>query len=594
MQFSPSGSGATPPAWSLVLRARGFVRGYRRAIAGIILLATLLALASAIEPLVMRHLFDGLAQPDGERTLLGVLGALLALEVGSAAVNAWLNGVTWDVRLGLDLAVRERVVRKLTRLPMSYHQHVSVGGTMTTVNQALQGFVDAFGEVAFKLLPTVVYFVLSLVAMWDMHAGLSVLVLAFAPVPAIVGAWASREQTDRQRRLLAHWTRVYSRLSEVLGSIRAVKAFGREEAETQRFLGGQREGNDIVRQGARTDARMDAVRGFGATLARLVVLAVGGLAVAHGELTLGTLVAFLGYINGFFGPVQGLTTTYQTLRRATVSLEHIFEILDADEVVADVPGAVAVEEVRGEVRFENLSFAYQQGTPVLRDVSLHVRPGEVVALVGPSGSGKTSLVSLLQRLYHPTGGRITVDGMDIRLMQRESLMRQIGVVFQDAVLFQDTVRANIAYGRPDASDDEIEAAARAANAHDFILSLPDGYDTNVGERGSCLSGGQRQRIAIARALLVNPPILIFDEATSALDAESEALVQEALRILSKGRTTFVIAHRLSTVVDADRIVVLRDGRIAEMGDHATLMEANGFYASLVDRQTGKLELVRAA
>jgi ATP-binding cassette subfamily B protein len=279
---------------------------------------------------------------------------------------------------------------------------------------------------------------------------------------------------------------------------------------------------------------------------------------------------------------------YQVLRKATVGLETIFEILDTRDPVADAPWAKPLPRVEGHIAFRDVHFAYSEGTPVLDGVNLDVAPGETVALVGPSGSGKTTLVALLQRLHAPTAGCIEVDGTDVRDVTQESLRAQMAVVFQETLMFNDTVRANIAYGRADASDDEVEAAARVAHAHDFIMALPDGYDTVVGEGGSRLSGGQRQRIAIARAVLREAPILILDEATSALDADSEAVVQGALDILRQGRTTLVIAHRLSTVVSADRIVVLRDGKAIAVGRHEELLAKNDFYAHLVARSTNGL------
>jgi ATP-binding cassette subfamily B protein len=310
------------------------------------------------------------------------------------------------------------------------------------------------------------------------------------------------------------------------------------------------------------------------------------LLILKGESTLGTLVAFLGYVGGLFGPVQGLTGIYQTIQRAYVSLDEIFSILDFQEHLGDAPDAQEITKVTGEVVFENLKFSYERnGRPILDGINLSVTPGETLAIVGPSGAGKTTLMALLMRFYDPTEGAIRLDGKDLRKLKQKSLRRNIGVVLQDPLLFNDTIRNNIAYGRPNASMAEVEASARAANAHDFIMRLPEGYETMVGERGSRLSVGERQRVTIARALVKDPPLIVLDEATSSLDAESEALVQDALSRLMKNRTTFVIAHRLSTVIDANRIIVLKDGLIAEQGSHAQLMARDGYYASLVKRQT---------
>jgi ATP-binding cassette subfamily B protein len=287
-----------------------------------------------------------------------------------------------------------------------------------------------------------------------------------------------------------------------------------------------------------------------------------------------------------FGPVQGLTGIYQTVQRASESLKEVFTILDVQEHLGDAPDAEEVSDVTGSVSFEHVSFRYEQtGRPLLDDLSFSVAPGETIAIVGPSGSGKTTLMALLMRFYDPVEGVIRLDGKDLRRLKQRSVRRHIGVVLQDPLLFNDTVRANIAYGRPEATQAEIEEAARSANAHAFIARLPDGYRTIVGERGGRLSVGERQRLTIARALIKQPRLIILDEATSSLDAESEALVQEALEGLMQGRTTFVIAHRLSTVVNADRILVLREGRIDESGRHAELMKRGGYYATLVHRQT---------
>ncbi|HEV7366798.1 MAG TPA: ABC transporter ATP-binding protein [Gemmatimonadales bacterium] len=569
----------------LARRSLQFVRPYRRPLIGVIALALVLASLSAIDPLLMKYLFDELARRAGLAALGFIVGGMVVLELTRAGLQAWLGILSWDVRLGVEYTVREQVVSKLNSLPISFHQREGVGGTMNRVNQGISGYIGAFSDVAFNLLPTLLYLILSVTAMLQMEWRLALAVIVFTPLPALIGAKAAPEQMHRERRLVERWSSIYSRFNEVLAGIMTVKGYVMEEEEKRRFLEGVREGNEIVRRGVRTDNRTGTLRTLAATTARLAALALGGYFALTGKITVGTLVAFLGYIGGLFGPVQGLTNAYQTFRRVSVSLETIFGILDADDLVGDSPGAADVRLLKGEVEFRNVSFGYQPGSAVLRGISLTARPGETIALVGPSGSGKTTLATLLQRFYSVSDGAITIDGVNIRDMTQHSLRSQIGVVFQDAHLFNDTVRANIAYGRPKATDAEVEAAARAAHAHDFIMDLPEGYDTIVRERGTRLSGGQRQRIAIARALLKNPPILILDEATSALDSASERLIQEALKTLLKGRTAFVIAHRLSTVRDADRIVVIQDGEIGEVGSHAELLAGGGYYASLVARQT---------
>ena len=570
--------------FQLAKRSLQFVRPYRSTLAGVISLALLLAALSAVDPLLMKYLFDALERRSGLSSLGMIMAGLVALELARAGLQAWLGVLSWDVRLGVDYTMRESVMSKLNSLPMSFHQGETIGATMNRINQGIAGCVTAFCETAFNLFPTLLYLVLSVTAMLQMEWRLAIAVIVFAPLPAIIGAWAAPEQMHRERRLVERWNSIYGRFNEVLAGMMTVKGFAMEEEEKRRFMQGVREGNEVVRRGVRTDNVTGTLRTLAATAARLTALAVGGYLISRQEMTVGTLLAFLGYIGGLFGPVQGLTNTYQTLRKATVSLEAIFSILDAEDVVADGPGASDVRPLKGEVEFRQVSFGYQPGSAVLRDISLTAKPGETIALIGPSGSGKTTLLALLQRFYSLTDGSITVDGVDIKRMTQRSLRSQIGVVFQDAHLFNDTVRANIAYGRPAAAQVDVEAAARAAHAHDFIMALPEGYDTVVRERGSRLSGGQRQRIAIARALLKDPPILILDEATSALDSESEYLIQRALKTLLSGRTAFVIAHRLSTVRDADRIVVIKEGVITEAGNHTELLAHGGYYASLVARQ----------
>jgi ATP-binding cassette, subfamily B, bacterial len=593
-----------PPACTraLVERALPWLEGFERPIAKVLLLALLLATVSAAAPLAVMKLVDTLTHITGHRgtirpgaghAILVALGLVAISELAQVWLGRLLEARSWRVRLDLDFAMRERVTARLHQLPLSFHQQHTVGGTISEVNTSINGFVSAVGELAFKVLPAIAYLLLALVALLKLDWRLALAVCAFAPLPALIGLRAAPEQTLRDRALLAHWSATFGRWTEVLAGIRTVKGFAMEEAEQRRFLAAVAKGNERVTRGARLDARTASMQGLSVAAARLSVATLGAWLVLRGHGTVGTLVAALQYVGGLFGPIQGLTGVYSTVRRAGVSLESVCAILDAPDPVADAPQARELDVTRGAVAFERVSFDYGDGRPVLRDISLAIAPGETVALVGPSGCGKTTLVSLLERLHSPSAGRVLVDGVDLRDCTQQSLRRQVGTVMQDVHLFHDTILANITYGTPGATRDQAEAAARAANAHEFIARQPQGYDTIVGERGAGLSGGQKQRIAIARALLKNPPILVLDEATSALDSESEALVQQALQRLTRGRTTLVVAHRLSTVVDADRIVVLRGGRVEALGSHAQLLAQGGYYARLFARHargagTGKL------
>jgi ATP-binding cassette subfamily B protein len=560
--------------------AATLVAPHWRAIAGVIALALVVSVLGAIDPLVMKYLFDALA--GGEHHAIPIaVGTLLAVEGARIGLASWLLVKSWDVRIAVDYSLRERLVGKLTSLSSDYHQNEGVGATMNKLTQSVTSFTTAFAEIAFNLIPAVAYLGIALVAMARMSWPLALVVLAFAPLPPIIGAWASKEQTARERRLMDRWTKIYSRLNEVLSSIRLVKTFAMERIERDRFLEAQREGNAIVAKGLRTDAVSNSARGFVVGLARLAAIGFGAVLIVQGHITVGSLVAFLGYVTGMFTPVQGLTNMYQTLRKGTVAVETMRDILEAHSEVPDAHGAQTLKGVVGELRFDNVTFAYENGPVVLDALNLHVRAGERVALVGHSGSGKTTVTNLLLRLYPAGSGIISVDGNDIRSVTAHSLRSNIAYVAQEIHLFNDTVRANIAYARPGATLEEIEQAARHAHAHEFIVQLPDGYDTVIGERGSRLSGGQRQRLAIARAMLKNASILLMDEATSALDAVSEALVQKALDRLCEGRTTLFAAHRLSTVVNADRIVVLKDGKIHASGTHEELITSSRYYSELI-------------
>jgi ABC-type multidrug transport system fused ATPase/permease subunit len=427
------------------------------------------------------------------------------------------------------------------------------------------------------------------VILFKMNLPLAVLVL----LPAIPLAWMSRWFGRTIRPVWRKYWQQQSRISSVLASsingVRVVKGFAQEQRENRRFRARM---HDFLRINLRTiRIRMiyfpavTLISSFGA----IVIWVVGGPKVIEGTMTLGSLTLFMNYMWQFYQPIGTLAEIHNTIQQTATASERVFEMLDTEPEIRDRPGAGELPRIEGHVRFENVNFRYETQEPgeyVLRDINLEAQPGEVIGLVGHSGSGKSTLMNLLQRFYDVTDGSITIDGHDIRDVKLKSLRQQTGIVLQEAFLFSGTIAENVAYGRPDATREEIIAAAKAANAHRFIVRFPDGYDTEVGERGVRLSGGEKQRISIARAILNNPRLMILDEATSAVDTETEQLIQEALDRVMQGRTVFAIAHRLSTLKNASKLIVLDKGQIAEVGTHDELMQVeDGIYRKLVEIQT---------
>jgi ATP-binding cassette subfamily B protein len=568
------------PLWQSIRGLLPYCRSQAAGLTHVALLGAASASLAALEPLTLKAIFDRFAaRPAFERAAVP-FALFIAIVIAREAFSLLQDRVFWRARLGMSFALLQAMIDRLHLLPLAYHRETSVGATMTKIERGMAGVTAAFSDFATQLFPALVYLTVSVGVMLRVDYRLALMVLLFAPLPALVGAFAAGEQTRREQGLMQRWTRIFSRFNEVLSGILVVKSFVMEEQEKRRFLSGVGDANQLVLRGVDTDSKYSAIRNGIVAAARISALGYGGFLVLQGAIGVGTLVAFLAYLAGVFQPVQALTGMYQTLRRATVSGECVLSILEAHVSLGDAPGARDSGVLRGDVEFKDVSFSYRSDKPLLSNISFRARPGSVIALVGPSGAGKSTLMALLQRLYAPSSGSILLDGQEVHELTQHSIRSQIGVVLQEGMLFSDSVRDNIAFGNPAATSSEIEAAARAANAHDFIMALPNGYDTPVGERGSKLSGGERQRIAIARALLKNAPILVLDEATSALDAENEQKVQEALARLTRGRTTFVIAHRLSTVISADRILVLRDGAISESGTHDELIQSGGYYALL--------------
>jgi subfamily B ATP-binding cassette protein MsbA len=409
---------------------------------------------------------------------------------------------------------------------------------------------------------------------------LTILILIGITVVTLSMGYMGRKIRNESRAVQDHLGEASAVVDESIGGIRIVKSFAREAYETARFGSRIEATFAAALRRAKISAILAPIIGFMAFVSITVTLWFGGYEVIQGRLSPGDLVAYLIYTMLVATPVAALSGLYSQFQAALGATERIFEMLDITPDIADAADAQALPTIIGRVNFENVNFTYNNAIPVLQQISLKVQPGQVVALVGPSGAGKTTLVNLIPRFYDVTDGRITIDGYDIREITGLSLRRQIGIVPQETTLFSDTVAENIRYGKLDADQAELEAAAKAANAHDFIMDMPDGYQTLVGERGIKLSGGQRQRVAIARAILKDPRILILDEATSSLDSESESLVQDALERLVHSRTTFVIAHRLSTVVNADWVLVLDRGKIVEQGAHADLLQQKGLYQKL--------------
>ena len=568
----------------VLLRCLGYLRPYWRMTLGAYLaLVGINTLALAI-PQFIRWIVDrGIGGKDTQ-LLFGSVAALLGLTLIKGALTFWQGRWTEQASQNVAYDLRNAMHRKLAALSFSYHDRTETGQILSRAVQDVDRVRFVTGRAFLRLTDGIVLMLGSAAMLLWMNPQLALLALATLPFLAHRAFHLGRRLRPLSLAVQQQLAVLTTRLEQNLHGARVVKAFAQEDAEIARFDRENDRWFDLSVRASRLQAINTPLIDFIANVSTVIIIWYGGLLVIQGHLTLGELVSFTTYLAQLALPVRRLGQIVPALAIAAAAGTRIFEILDAQSEVRDAPNAIPLPPARGLVRFENVSFAYFRRHRVLDDITFEAQPGQVIALLGMTGSGKSTIINLIPRFYDATEGRIAIDGYDIRSVTLNSLRDQIGIVLQETLLFATTIRENIAFGRPDAREEEIIQAARAAQAHDFIVETPNGYDTLVGERGITLSGGQRQRVAIARALLKDPRILILDDATSSVDTETEQLIQKALERLMRGRTSFIIAQRLSTLRMADLILVLEKGRIAARGTHEELLRRSGLYAEIYQQQ----------
>ncbi|MFT3766891.1 MAG: ABC transporter ATP-binding protein [Minicystis sp.] len=577
--------------WRRLGRCLPYLRAYQRSIVIVLAVTVVSSGLPALEPLGHRAIFDrisgmarrqNMAHPD---VLLWPVVALLTIWIARYVLDLISALVAWRVRLGVHRDLLAQATERLHRLPLAYHQGRGVGETMTRIDRGVGALMEGLAQLTFQAVPAVVYITVSVLIMLRLSLPLTLLAAVFVIPPTLLGRSRAGKLVDKERAGLDRWCTIYDRFQQVLTGIKVVKSFAREQEEQQQFIRAVTAAQDEALGSQTVGARLVGARTLWGNIGRVAVIGVGGYLALKGSMSAGTLVAFMGYVGGLYGPAQALLGLYETLRKAELGLDAVFDVLDAPDVVPDPPAPRPMPVLRGEIDLDHVTFSYSTAPsvrPALDDLSLHIGAGELVAVVGSSGAGKSTLMDLILRFHDPRSGVVRIDGLDVRSFPQRALRQQLGVVTQEAFLFEDTIEANIRYGSPDATHAEVVAAAEAAQCADLIARLPQRYETLIGPGGVQLANGERQRIAIARTLLKDPAIVLLDEPTSCLDVEGEIAVQQAIERLAAGRTTVLIAHRLASTTRADRVVVMDEGRVVEEGPPADLLRRpNGRYRRMM-------------
>ncbi|SFP01307.1 ATP-binding cassette, subfamily B [Oscillibacter sp. PC13] len=546
--------------------------------------ALLIALIDLAFPFVSRWCMYQLLPENAYRTFFAVMTVVVAAFALRAALQFVICywGHTFGILVEAD--IRRDLFRHMQELSFDYYDRNRTGQLMSRLTADLFDITELAHHGPEDIFISGVTIVGSLCMMFSIQWRLALVIAAILPVFFIVIWRCRRSMSEASARVKQRTATINADIESGLSGIRTAKAFANEEAELEKFDVSNDSFKTSKRQFHKAMGRFNAAMEFFLTILSAAVIAAGGWLIMRGQLNTVDLITFSLYITTFINPVRKLSTFAELFANGTAGLHRFVELMREEPAMRDAPDAKALQRVEGRIDVNHVSFSYEDDTPVLQDVNLHIQPGETIAVVGPSGGGKTTLCQLIPRFYDVTEGAVCLDGQDVRQVTQESLRQNVGVVQQEVFLFAASILENIRYGKPGASEEEVVRAARMAEIYDDIMAMPEGFDTYVGERGALLSGGQKQRISIARIFLKNPPVLILDEATSALDSVTEAKLQATFEKLSRGRTTMIIAHRLSTVRNADRIAVIHGGHIVELGIHTELMAKNGPYAELVRTQ----------